>query len=120
MLHTLALLLQLQPFVPNVRPSLEIRRAAASIHVDGDLGDPGWTGAARALNFTETSPRERARPEVETEAWVTYDAHHLYVAIIARDPDPASVRSSLTDRDAMFQDDHAGIRLDTYGDGSWG
>jgi uncharacterized protein DUF5916/cellulose/xylan binding protein with CBM9 domain len=105
-------------FRPNVKPSLAVTRAAGPITIDGELGDPGWAGAARAVNFTEISPRENVRPDVETEAWITYDDKHLYVAIIARD-DPRTIRSSLTDRDAIFQDDFAGILLDTYGDASW-
>lgn len=105
-------------FAPNLKPELGVRRAAGSISIDGDLSDAGWVGAARAGNFTEVRPRETARPEVETEAWIAYDSHHLYVAIIAKD-DPNSIRSSLTDRDAMYQDDFAGILLDTYGDASW-
>jgi hypothetical protein len=105
-------------FVPNERPALAVARAPGRITIDGVLEDAGWVGAARAGNFTETAPRERARPEVETEAWVTYDSEHLYVAIVARD-EPGSIRSSLTDRDAIFQDDFAGIMLDTYGDASW-
>ncbi|HEX7023758.1 MAG TPA: DUF5916 domain-containing protein, partial [Gemmatimonadales bacterium] len=106
-------------FRPNFKPTLAITRAAGAITIDGDLGDPGWAGAARAVGFTEVSPRESARPEVETEAWITYDAAHLYVAFIARD-DPATIRSSLTDRDAIYQDDYIGILLDTYGDAAWG
>jgi hypothetical protein len=106
-------------FRPNVKPSLAITRAAGAITIDGELGDPGWVGAARAVNFTEVSPRESVQPEVETEAWITYDATNLYVALIAKD-DPRSVRSSLTDRDAMYQDDYIGILLDTYGDAAWG
>ena len=64
------------------------------------------------------NPREQARPSVPTEAWVTYDSRNLYVAILAYD-EPGSVRSSLTDRDRIGQDDFAGIVLDTYGDASW-
>jgi len=105
-------------FRPNIKPSLAITRAAGPIAIDGELGDPGWAGAARAMNFAEVSPRESVRPEVETEVWITYDAAILYVAFIAKD-DPRSVRSSLTDRDAMYQDDYIGILLDTYGDASW-
>lgn len=108
----------LAPHTPKVRPALEIRRAAGPIVIDGRLDDAGWVGAARASGFTEFNPREGAQPAVDTEAWVTYDAGHLYVAIIARD-DPASIRSSLTDRDRMFSDDYIGVMLDTYGDASW-
>ncbi len=120
MLLALALLLQTAEFQPNLKPTLAVTRASGLISIDGDLSDAGWKGVARATNFTEVKPRELSRPDVDTEAWITYDDKNLYVAILARDPDPSSIRSSLTDRDAIFQDDFAGILLDTYGDGSWG
>ncbi len=105
-------------FRPNERPSLAVGRAAGTIVIDGHLGDAGWFGASKAGNFTEIQPRELSRPEKGTEAWIAYDTDHLYVAIIARD-DPGAIRASLTDRDAIFEDDFAGIMLDTYGDASW-
>ena len=113
------LVLTAQEFQPSFRPSLAVRPAAGPITIDGVLGDAGWQGAARASSFSEVSPRENARPEVDTEAWITYDSHHLYVAFHAKDA-PGAVRSSLTDRDGIFQDDFVGIMLDTYGDASWG
>jgi len=33
---------------PNFHPTLDARPAAGTIEIDGDLGDPGWTNAARA------------------------------------------------------------------------
>ncbi|MFN2317510.1 MAG: DUF5916 domain-containing protein [Gemmatimonadales bacterium] len=106
------------PHAPNIRPSLAIRRAPGAVTVDGRLDDAGWANAARATNFSEFNPRDLGAPSVETEAWVTYDQEHLYVAIMARD-DPSSIRSSLTDRDRIGQDDYVGVVLDTYGDASW-
>lgn len=106
------------PHTPNIRPSMAVRRASGSITIDGRLDDAGWAGAARATNFSEFNPRDLGAPSVETEAWITYDQEHLYVAIIARD-DPATLRSSLTDRDRIGPDDFVGILLDTYGDASW-
>lgn len=103
---------------PQIRPVLTIARAPGAIVIDGVLDDAGWQGAARASGWSEHNPRERSRPSVDTEAWVTYDDKHLYVAFVAQD-DPATVRSSLTDRDRMFQDDYVGILMDTYGDASW-
>ncbi|HUP20007.1 MAG TPA: DUF5916 domain-containing protein [Gemmatimonadota bacterium] len=104
---------------PQIRPTLEVSRAAGPIEIDGDLSDPGWEGAARAGGFVEHFPNEMARPPVESEAWVTYDDEHLYVALIAYD-DPSTVRTSLRDRDQMFSDDFFGVMIDTYGDASWG
>jgi len=106
-------------FQPNRKPSLTIRRAPGKISLDGDLSDPGWVGAAKAENFAEANPRENVRPSVESEVLVTYDQDHLYLAFIAKD-DPSTIRSSLTDRDRMWNDDYFGILLDTYGHASWG
>lgn len=106
------------PHTPNIRPSLAITRAPGRIEIDGRLDDAGWANAARATNFSEFNPRDLGAPSVETEAWVTYDQEHLYVAIIARD-DPTTLRSSLTDRDRIGPDDFVGILLDTYADASW-
>ncbi|MDH3213432.1 MAG: carbohydrate binding family 9 domain-containing protein, partial [Myxococcales bacterium] len=105
-------------FVPSVKPSLDVSRAPGPIAVDGQLDDPGWAGAARATNFAENFPRERARPSVSSEVWVTYDHDNLYLAFLAFD-DPSGIRASLRDRDEMWSDDYFGILLDTYGDAAW-
>jgi len=103
---------------PQIQPTLEVSRAAGAIEVDGDLSDPGWQGAARATGFVEYFPNEMARPPVETEALVTYDDEYFYLAFIAHD-DPATIRTSLRDRDQAYSDDFIGIMLDTYGDAAW-
>lgn len=104
---------------PNVRPTLAVSRATSPIRIDGVLDEAAWQVAARAGNFSEFNPRNLGAPSVDTEALVTYDQEHLYVAIIARD-DPSAIRSSLIDRDRIGPDDFVGIMLDTYGDASWG
>jgi hypothetical protein len=105
-------------FTPQSLPTLEVSRAAGAIEVDGELDDAGWQGAARATGWMEYFPTEGARPPVESEAWVTYDDEKLYFAFVAYD-DPATLRTSLRDRDQAFRDDFIGIMLDTYGDAAW-
>ncbi len=105
-------------FSPNWHPELTLRPAAGEIHIDGELDDPGWAGAAEAANFCENSPGDNTRPAVQTRVLLTYDAHHLYLAFLAED-DSALVRAGLRDRDAIWQDDYVGIILDTYGDQAW-
>jgi hypothetical protein len=106
-------------FVPNDHPTLHVPPARETIVIDGDLSDPAWQHAGRALNFAENFPGESTEPPVKTEAWVTYDEANLYLAFVAYDDDPSSIRASLRDRDQIFQDDFVGIMLDTYGDASW-
>jgi Domain of unknown function (DUF5916)/Carbohydrate family 9 binding domain-like len=105
-------------FQPSVRPSLHVPRAPGRITIDGALDDAGWAGAAKAAGFAENWPRERAKPSVDSEVWVAYDADHLYLAFLAWD-DPSTIRASLRERDQIWQDDYFGILLDTYGDAAW-
>jgi hypothetical protein len=65
-------------------------------------------------------PREGAKPPVDTEVMVTYDDANLYVAVVARDPNPGEIRATLQPRDRLFQDDWIGVLLDPYGDQSLG
>ncbi|OGC78326.1 MAG: hypothetical protein A2Z27_04075 [candidate division Zixibacteria bacterium RBG_16_50_21] len=116
--NTLSLPQEAGLFKPNLLPNLKVSRTAGSIRIDGELGDPGWTGAALAANFCETKPGDQTRPPVEIRALVTYDQDHLYVAFVVKD-NPGSIRASLRNRDDMFNDDYVGVLLDTYGDASW-
>jgi len=105
-------------FQPNLKPSLEIRRVAGAIEIDGELNDAGWSGAAHAANFAESRPGDQTKPPVETEVFVAYDDANFYIAFIAHD-NPKSIRSSLRDRDQIWADDNVGLILDTYGDAAW-
>ncbi len=103
-------------FKPNIKPTLEITHLQGTINIDGSLNDSGWKNSARAVNFTENFPKNKAKPPVETEAWLTYDDVYLYVAFVCYDNDPAAIRSSLCDRDDIWGDDYMGMIFDTYGD----
>ncbi|MBZ0267709.1 carbohydrate binding family 9 domain-containing protein [bacterium] len=106
-------------FTAKFRPQLRVEKVQGRIRIDGRLDDSGWRLAARADGFAEVSPGDQSEPPVQSEAWVTYDESNLYVALIARD-DPAEVRASMSDRDAIFRDDYFGIMIDPYGDQSSG
>jgi hypothetical protein len=108
-----------EDFQPNWKPHLTISPATGTIEIDGVLDDAGWRGSAKADNFAEVNPGDAVKPPVESEAWITYDREHLYVALIAFD-DPEDIRVSLRERDDIFADDYFGLMLDTYGDLGWG
>ena len=103
-------------FTPNVLPSLSLTHIATPIIIDGDLDDAGWRGAARAVNFSETFPGDQTQPSIDITAYLAYDDDNLYVAYVIED-DPAAIRANLSDRDAIWQDDYAGMILDPNGDG---
>jgi len=105
-------------WVATRHPALQVSRAAGPIKIDGELDDPGWRGAGRAINFAEHTPGDQTQPPVETEAFMTYDDHNVYVAMICHD-DPHTVRASFCERDRIFSDDNICVIIDTYGDAAW-
>ena len=98
---------------------LDIARVSGDIRIDGRVDEAAWSSARHVTGFLEFQPGHMSEPSVRTEAFVTYDDEHLYVAIIAHD-EPRLVRALLRERDDMFADDWAGVVLDTWGDASWG
>ncbi|MBD3178162.1 MAG: hypothetical protein GF417_00425 [Candidatus Latescibacteria bacterium] len=106
-------------FVPVYNPELTVYRARGKIEIDGEIGDPGWKGAARVGNFAEHNPGDQTRPDVETEVLITYDDKYLYTAWICYD-DPDEVRATFCERDQIFKDDNVVLLIDTFGDASMG
>ncbi len=98
-------------------PDIRVERAAGEITIDGQLGDPGWQGAARVDTFFETNPGDNVPPKVPTVAWLTYDDHFFYAAFDFED-DPKTLRAPLGDRDNVpSSTDYGGLILDTRNDG---
>ncbi len=105
-------------FTPNVKPVLAPTLKTGEIKIDGDLDDPGWIRADRAVNFSETFPGDQTEPPVGVEVWTTYDEDAIYFAFMIED-DPDDVRVNMSDRDAIWQDDYVGVILDTYSNSAW-
>jgi hypothetical protein len=105
-------------FQPVYHPTLEIDKAGDLIRIDGDLADPGWVNAGHVDNFVERSPGDMTEPEVETEAFITYDDEYLYVAFKCYD-DPSTIRATMCQRDQFYGDDAVTLFIDTYGDAAW-
>jgi len=102
-------------FGPVFKPSLQVAKAMSQIKVDGKLDEPAWQSAGRADNFVERYPGDMTQPEVETEAYITYDKDNLYVAFICHD-DPNAIRATMCQRDQFGGDDAVCLLLDTFGD----
>lgn len=113
-----------EPPAPPAEPAEEaisISRAAGPIQVDGELGDPGWSGATPYETFYETNPGDNVEPKVKTVAWLAYDDDYIYAAFEFSDPEPGKIRAPLADRDDVpSYTDYGGIILDTRNDGKTG
>jgi hypothetical protein len=98
-------------------PPISIRPAAGPIEIDGDLGDPGWQGAARIERFWEANPGDNVSPPARTTALLTYDDRYVYLGFICEDPHPDRIRAPYVDRDNIVgTDDNIAVFLDTRGD----
>jgi hypothetical protein len=96
--------------------SRAIPHSTAAVLVDGKLDDAIWREALALPLTVETYPRENQVPEVETTAYLVENGDQLLIAFDAKDPDPASIRAYLRDRDSAFNDDFVGVVLDTFND----
>jgi len=92
----------------------------AEIRIDGDLGDPAWSGAEPLSDFYETDPADRGEPPVVTRVRLLRDAQYLYVGIEAQDPDPAEIQASYAAEDHVAAtDDQIAVFIDaTHDQGS--
>ncbi len=98
---------------------LRVVRAAAPIKIDAVLDDPAWQDALRVPLRREWFPGDGVEPPVRTEALLSFDERHVYVAFRCHDPDPASIRAHLMDRDTIntfVQDDHVTVMIDPFND----
>lgn len=100
---------------PGADP-FQVTRASGPIEVDGVLEDAAWRDAVPLALTHEWFPGDNVQPPVETEVRVLYDDENLYLAFLARDPDPDAIRANLADRDTPFQDDHVGFMVDPFND----
>lgn len=102
-------------FKPNIKPSLTISRCEnLAVTVDGVLNEDAWKLCSPASNFCVIEPDDNTKPPVHTEAYVMYDESYLYMAFICYDNEMSKLRSNLSDRDQMWNDDFVGAIIDTY------
>ncbi len=83
--------------------------------IDGKINETTWADALKFDNFKTISPDYGKEPSQKTVAYMTYDSENFYFAIRCFDTEPKKIKSSVSSRDGMFQDDYVAIMLDTFG-----
>lgn len=86
------------------------------IRVDGVLEESVWQTAQPIPLPYETNPGYNIPARIETVCRITYDQNHLYYGCHATEPNPASIRSFITDRDNLFSQDNIGFVVDPFND----
>ncbi len=98
--------------------TLEPARTEVPPVVDGRLDDPAWSTPPLELGEWLTYNPLNGSPMVQrTEVRVTYDSRALYFAFHCVDPEPDKIRSTLSRRDQLWNDDWVGLSLDSVGNG---
>ena len=99
-------------------PRLELVRTTTPPAIDGVLDDAAWHGAPLPLTEWLTyNPLNGDKIAQQTEVRALYDDHYLYFAFRCLDPEPAGVRTNISRRDNMWNDDWVGFSLDSVGNG---
>lgn len=104
------------PLLAADDPPHRVPRATSEITIDGALIEPAWQDALALDLSYETTPGENTPPPARTTCYFAYDESSLYAGCRALDPSPGAIRARYCDRDNAFQDDFAGIVVDTMND----
>jgi hypothetical protein len=96
--------------------SLAIPRVATPPTLEDYLDGTPRPDEVAITTFVQREPGDGVPASQPTEAYLSYDADHLYVVFIARDREPGRVRASLTRREGFGNNDWVGLMLDTFQD----
>ncbi len=84
--------------------------------IDGILDDPIWKQAPVSTDFKTWSPDFGLEMAEQTLVYYAYDSHNMYFAYRCYDSDPAKIKASVSQRDAIRPDDWVAINLDSFND----
>src|SRR5712691_300518 len=103
---------------PAERARIELSRAPKPPVIDGVLDDEAWQNPPLALgDWITYNPLNGEKLAQRTEVHATYDDRYLYFAFHCLAPEPDKVRSTMSRRDQMWNDDWVGLSLDSVGNG---
>jgi hypothetical protein len=90
------------------RPTFSLPHLAKAPILDGNLDERVWLTARKVETFEKATG---GRPEVNTAAYLGYDADHLYIAFTCTEPDMDGLAAKATQRGPLNQDDRVGVAL---------
>jgi hypothetical protein len=84
--------------------------------LDGVLDDPAWQeGPIVTGPFILNHPVYGETLPQKTEVWLSYDHNNIYVAFYCYDTEPGKIKTTISRRDNLGNDDWVGVDLDTMG-----
>jgi hypothetical protein len=94
--------------------SLRARRAAVPPKIDGVLDDELWASEPLPLDrWMSYNPLRGEPAQQQTSVWVGYDNEAIYFAFKCFDAEPDKIRTTISRRDTVWNDDWVGVSLDS-------
>ena len=112
----LLFILAIKVLADNTAFEIKISKFTEPVNIDGILSEPCWKDAAQIKNFYGFQPIDGIPATEQTAVLLGYSENSLYVAFVCFDPIPGNIRSSITKRDEIFDDDFVVLYLDTFND----
>lgn len=92
------------------------KRVEQPPRIDGKLDEPAWKdGPIVSEPFITNNPVYGNVSPQKTEVWLTYDYDNVYIAFYCHDDESDKIKTSVTQRDNILNDDWIGIDFDTMG-----
>ncbi len=110
----LCVLMAAAVFAQEAAPELRAVRADVAPKMDGLLDDVAWSGQpVGSENWVSYNPLRGEPAAMRTRVWVAYDNDAIYFAFRCFDPEPGRIRTTITRRDNVWNDDWIGVSLDS-------
>jgi len=97
------------------RLELKADRADEKIVVDGELRERVWLNTPMSETFMTYNPVYGQAMKHHTDVWFAYDESAVYFAFKCYDPEPDKIKTSVTHRDNIINDDWVGVIVDSMG-----
>jgi hypothetical protein len=98
------------------RKSVQAVRIENPPKIDALLDDPAWQNVPAATDFIQFNPYNGDPATFNAEVKFVYDDDALYVGAMMYDPNPDSILTELSQRDAINMVDYFGVYIDCYND----
>jgi hypothetical protein len=97
-------------------PELQIPLITESPQIDGALDEAVWKGRPLPVGeWLSYNPLYGNKIVQSTRVWAAYDKTGLYFAFHCLDPEPEKIKTAISRRDTIFNDDWIGLSLDSLG-----
>jgi hypothetical protein len=90
------------------------------IKIDGILDEKTWQTTPIKKKFITITPSYGYELPMDTLVWVAYDTHNLYFAFRCHDPEPGKIKTTITKRDNISDEDWVSVSIDAMGNGQTG